>query len=289
MDLLKLKYFYIVAEKEHVTKAAEELHVAQPAITKSIKLLERDLGVSLFYRFGRNIRLTEYGVLLKKRLDGVFPIIDAIPAEIEQLKKDNKYTVRLNVLAASNAVMEAVVKYKNKNPEVIFNLVQNQEKPDCDISVTTDSADILGVETKKRCVLKERIFLAVPKNSDYALMDSIDLADVKEEKFINIAGSRPFRAICDKMCENAGFKPTIGFESDSPIAVQNIISAEAGIGFWPEFSWRKINAHNVVLLPIKNQGCSRGIIIELHEFSEKSNYAENFYEFLIDYLRRKQK
>ena len=48
MDLNKLYYFYITAKHEHVTRAAEELHIAQPALTKSIKLLESDLGVPLF-------------------------------------------------------------------------------------------------------------------------------------------------------------------------------------------------------------------------------------------------
>ena len=68
MDLLKLRYFYAVAEFEHVTKAAEKLHIAQPAITKTIKLLESELGVPLFIRVGRNVKLTEYGELLKRKL-----------------------------------------------------------------------------------------------------------------------------------------------------------------------------------------------------------------------------
>ena len=74
MDLLKLRYFYTVAELEHVTKAAEKLHVAQPAITKTVKLLENELGVPLFSRVGRGVKLTDYGKMLKEKLDGVFPI-----------------------------------------------------------------------------------------------------------------------------------------------------------------------------------------------------------------------
>ena len=289
MDLLKLRYFYTVAEFEHVTKAAEKLHIAQPAITKTIKLLESELGVPLFIRVGRNVKLTEYGELLKRKLDGVFNIVDSIPDEIERMKKNNSFTVKLNVLAASIAVMEAVVKYKNKNPEVIFNLIQNVEKSDCDISVTTDYGGEILSRSKERKIIKERNYLAVPKNSKFATQNSVSLSSLADENFINIAGSRAFRTICDKFCERAGFKPKIGFESDSPIAVKNIIGADAGVGFWPEYSWGKINSHDVALVPIKEENCYRNIIIDLHDTPTRSKYAQDFYEYLYSSLIKKQK
>ena len=127
MDLTKLKYFYTVAKYEHVTKASEELHLAQPALTKSMRLLEEDLGVPLFYRSGRNIALTEYGKLLKSRLASVFDTLDSTKEEIERMKTESKVTVKLNVLAASIVIMEAVIKYKNKYPDVVFNFLQRIE------------------------------------------------------------------------------------------------------------------------------------------------------------------
>lgn len=288
MDITRLRYFYTVAGLEHVTRAAEQLHVAQPAITKSIKLLESDLGVSLFRRDGRNIKLTEYGRLLKSKLDSVFPVVDEIPGEIERLKNENKVTVKLNVLAASTAVMDAVIKFKNKNPEVIFNLIQNEEKYDCDVSVTTNYTVSEVKEVKERCIMEEKIYLAVPKNSKYKDYKKIELKEVKDEKFINLASSRSFRTICDKFCSYAGFKPKIAFESDSPIAVKNIIAAEAGVGFWPEYSWGKIKSSDVVLIPITNPTCQRELIIELHEGNERSEYVRAFYEYLIKALHKKQ-
>ena len=65
MELLQLKYFYAVAKSLHVTNTAQELHVAQPALTQSIKRLESELGVKLIKTRGRNIVLTEYGEFLK--------------------------------------------------------------------------------------------------------------------------------------------------------------------------------------------------------------------------------
>ena len=75
MELNKLYYFYIVAKHEHVTKAAEELHISQPALTKTIKLLEDSMGVQLFRKDKRNIKLTAFGKFLKSQLDTVFQLL----------------------------------------------------------------------------------------------------------------------------------------------------------------------------------------------------------------------
>ncbi len=289
MDLLKLKYFYTVAKYEHITKASEELHVVQPAITKSIKLLEKEFGVPLLMRVGRNIKLTEYGKVIKQRLDSVFSVIENLDREIIKFKKENENTVKLNVLAASNVVLEAVVKYKEDNPNTIFNLIQNKENAGSDITITTNGIANIQVSAQKRFVLEEKILLAVTKHSKYADMESVNLNDLKDEKFIYIAGSRPFRQICDNICAQAGFKPKITFESDSPVAVKNIIAAEVGIGFWPEFSWGKVMGRDIKIIPIKDENCKRQIIIELHDNAFMSKHCEKFYNYLIDFLNKKNK
>jgi DNA-binding transcriptional LysR family regulator len=82
----------------------------------------------------------------------------------------------------------------------------------------------------------------------------------------------------------AGFTPKILFESDSPMAVQNIISTGTGIAFWPEYSWGLVKNKNVVLLPISAPVCRRDLIIELHERIPRSEYAEDFYKYLLEQI-----
>ena len=60
MELQQLRYFDEVARTQHVTNSAKKLNVAQPALTQSIRRLERELGVTLFERVGRNVRLTRF-------------------------------------------------------------------------------------------------------------------------------------------------------------------------------------------------------------------------------------
>ena len=124
----------------------------------------------------------------------------------------------------------------------------------------------------------------MPKDSKYANYESIDLSEVKDESFVMLSNSRLFGVICSKYCSIAGFTPKILFESDSPVAVQNIIGTGTGIAFWPEYSWGKVKNKNVSLLPISYPVCPRDLIIELHGRLPKSEYAEDFYKYLLQQI-----
>ena len=118
MELLQLKYFYAVAKSLHVTNTAQELHVAQPALTQSIKRLESELGVKLIKTRGRNIVLTEYGEFLKGEIAPFMDVLDEIPGKLEEMALKNRSTVIVNVLAASDAVIRAIMDFKKQHEDV---------------------------------------------------------------------------------------------------------------------------------------------------------------------------
>lgn len=289
MNYLKLEYFYRVAKHQHMTKAAEELHISQPALTKMIKQLEDELDMPLFVKKGRGISLTEFGCYLKQRLDEIIPAIDNLEREIETYKVEARTRVKLNVLAASTIVTDAVVSYKKLNAEVTFQLIQNEEETDCDIIVTTNASELSRMpELQKKCVMEEKIYLAVPRNSEYASRDSIELHEVADERFVQLAGSRLFRSVCDKYCAYTGFTPYTVFESDSPMAVKNIIGANAGVGFWPEYSWGEASSFDIALVPIVNPICQREIIVGVCDKKSVTALTYDFYEYLIGFIKERQ-
>lgn len=288
MDLNKLYYFYITAKYQHVTRASEKLHIAQPALTKAIKLLEGELGVPLFFKVKRNIRLTPFGEHLKARLDDVFPVLDKLPDELLNLKVEAEYVIRINVLAAATTVTAAIGAYKKKNPNAVFHVTQNEKDVYADVSVITSSTDFSVHRDYEKCeIYDEEIFLAVSKNSRYGEYKEINLSEVNEEGFVNLAGSKSFRNICDSFCMEAGFKPNIVFETDSPVAVKNLIGAGAGIGFYPAFSWDRASPE-IRLLPIEKPVCKRALIVGLHKNGALSKTAEDFYNYLTEYLKKQQ-
>jgi LysR family transcriptional regulator, transcription activator of glutamate synthase operon len=84
MEMRQLKYFLAVAESEHVTQASEALHVAQSAISRQISNLENELGVQLFIRQGRNVKLTPIGRNFKKHIEKAMQELDKAVVEVQE-------------------------------------------------------------------------------------------------------------------------------------------------------------------------------------------------------------
>lgn len=280
MELTQLKYFYTAAECGHITRAAEKLHIAQPALTQSIRRLENELGVKLFERRGRSVELSECGKYLYGQLGGVLRTLDRIPEELTKISYMEEKTIRVNILAASLLVTELIIEYKKANPDVKFHLHQSADEENCDCTITSV---LTGIEphvkgTGKLSTFSEEICLAVPADSDFARAGSVCLTDTREEGFISLSGSKPFHSICDTLCRTVGFTPNIIFESDSPSTVRGLIGSGMGIGFWPAYTWGSIRSDNVMLIPISSPKCSREITVVCNNI--QSAAALDFYDFL---------
>ena len=85
MEIRTLRYFLAVAREENMTRAAEQLHVTQPTLSKTLKALEDELGKKLFTRHSFSIRLTEEGVLLRNRAEDLVSMADRITREFVTL------------------------------------------------------------------------------------------------------------------------------------------------------------------------------------------------------------
>ena len=280
MELQQLQYFLVAAKYEHITKAANSLHIAQPALSQSIKRLEAELGVKLFDRKKGGIALSDSGRLLVEELKPIMKSLDNLPKKLADASRKQSQTIHLNVLAASVLVTNCIIAYKAKHPEVHFQFVQSQSSTDYDLCIT--AALPRRNSSLDQMMLEEKFFLAVPSSSRYADYDEIELAEVAEEGFIMMADTRPIRRICDQFCLEAGFTPDIVFESMNFEAVRSLISAGLGVGFWPEYSWENtVSSKHVVFLPIKSPECKRNLIIAYNQQYTGNPLVKDFHDFLI--------
>lgn len=284
MELQQLRYFLEVARTQHISKSAQKLLIAQPALSQSIHRLEKELGVKLFEKVGRNIVLTPYGKHLQKRVEPLLNTLDTLPEELQELYNENYSVIKINVLAASYIITQAIIEYQKHHPESRFQLSQSEDEQQCDITVTTDIKHIHSREDFFS--LTEKIYLAVPNNEKYAKLKSIPLKSVEKENFITLSGSKQLRNICDRYCHQAGISPKYVFESDNPDAAKNTIGANIGIGFWPQYSWGRLKDDKVKLLKISDPKCYREIVVNCNN-TENEN-ATHFFQFLKEYLLSKR-
>ena len=287
MELLQLKYFLAVAESEHMTNTAKQLHIAQPALTQSIHRLEQELGVSLFERAGRGIRLSPAGAYVRDRVKPAMETLENVARDVQLFQQGEQGVVRVGVHAASGVAIDGIAAYSELNPHVSFEITQDERERHRDVIVTTITPR--GSSTVENAVEKtpfsERIGIAVPASS--ALGDTASLADFANERFIALAGSRRFREVCDTFCARRAFTPHIAFESDNPLVVKKMIGLGLGVGFWPDHSWGDLDPKSCRLVHLQETEFTRDVIVAKTSRCTLDSEAQRFYDFLLDYVTKR--
>lgn len=152
MDIRELKYFLTVAHEGNFSRAADQLHITQPALSRQIMLLEDEIGVQLLERGKRHVTLTESGFLLAQRAKDILDLIDKTEREFSEQKNFVGGTVCVGCVEtiAASFLSECIVDYAANYPEVMFNVYTSytddiRGKLDLgvlDIGILTEPAEI---------------------------------------------------------------------------------------------------------------------------------------------------
>ena len=287
MELLQLKYFLAVAESEHMTNTAKQLHIAQPALSQSIHRLELELGVELFERSGRNIRLTPAGAYVRDRVKPALAEIEGLARDAQQFQSGEESVVRVGVHAASGVAIDGIAAFSEKFGPVSFEVTQDERERHRDVIVTTITprGSSTVENAAEKAMFTERIGIAVPASS--AFPDEVALEEFARERFIALAGSRRFREVCDTFCARRAFTPHIAFESDNPLVVKKMIGLGLGVGFWPDYSWGALTPGATRLIHLREQEFERTVVIAKTNRCAPDSAAQRFYEFLVSFLAKR--
>lgn len=289
MEIQQLRYFLEVSKDCNMTKAAKRLHIAQPALSQSIKRLEREIGTELFTRLGRHIFLNDAGKYLLKEITPLLSTIDSLPARLLEVADVMNKTVKINVRSASRLVTDIIIAYKELHPDMNFVFLQDQTAADrdtaWDVRISTDLPGKLS--HGETAALDEEIFLAVPKMWKHIQddTDSVNLVDFGQSPFISFTGAMPFSRLCEDFCRMAGISPEIIFKSNNPASVRDLIGAGLGVAFWPAYSWGKLTSEKVRLLHIDDPVCRRTIILSKSKNMIPGSPQEDFYDFTLKYMK----
>ena len=150
MEIRVLKYFLAVAREENISRAAEILHITQPTLSRQISQLEKELGTRLLER-GRRLRLTDAGVMLKRRAEEVTELVDKIEVEFAGAEEmAGKISIGEGALKSSAILMDAMIKFRESYPQVQYEIYSNtsdyiKERLDkglCDFGLLLEPVDI---------------------------------------------------------------------------------------------------------------------------------------------------
>lgn len=291
MDFHSLLYFKKVAELQHITRAAEELHVAQPSLSRTIARLEDELGVQLFERSGKNIFLNTYGEIVLKHTNRILQETKDIQREIADVSEASSSTVSVSLYSASKLFPQVVMEFKQKHPGIRLQIIQENlnKNPSEECDLTLYSTMQPDTKENSMTLFVEGIMLAMPKSNPLAHRESLNLSEVSNEEFICLQRGKSLRTITDTYCKIAGFEPSVVLESDSPETVRELIRAGIGIAFIPSITWQGIATKDIVLIPITSPSCKRYINLSWRSHGYFSNSSALFRDFLQEFFQSHEK
>jgi len=248
MELQQMRYFLAVAEREHFTRAAEDLHVSQPHLSRSVRELERELGVELIRRTTRSVRLTPAGQVLLDRLSHALNGIESACAECQAVHDGIRGRLRLGFVGSvTYSWLPLLVRsLRRKYPDVEVQ-IHSEMLTGPQVAALHDDVLDVGImrtpaDTSLHSVLlaQESLVAALPSGHSSADAETVDLTDLSNERFItyaNRAGSTTYRLVLEA-CLQSGFAPHSALAVDDTHTLVSLVAADMGVALVPESTTR---------------------------------------------------
>ncbi|WP_151736996.1 LysR family transcriptional regulator ['Paenibacillus yunnanensis' Narsing Rao et al. 2020] len=289
MELLQLQYFLAVAKLEHMTEAAKSLHVTQSSLSKTIQRLEEDLGVPLFDRTGRKLRLNSNGASFLRRAQRALFELEQGRRELGGLSGPEQGTLELAVNTAST-LPGILSEFRKRMPAVQFHvqMLSSQQMTALlkrgELDYCLSSPPLEGEDIECQMMYTDRIVVAVPAGHPLADRQQLSLRDLRNESFVGVKRGYGTRDLADAICKAEGFMPKYVYEGDEPARITALVEAGIGIAFIPATARYARDA--VKCLPVEHEALTREIALLWHKDRYLSRAALQFREIVADYYRK---
>lgn len=211
MNLLHLEYFREAARSEHVQKTGERLHVSPSAVSSGIRSLEQELGVNLFDRVGRNMKLNEYGKIFLPYVEEMFSSLHNGVNAVQAARHQKRVSFTISDAALyidlvsrfSEAYPEIRIRQINQTPDRQGKLI---DQADLDFIMTSQVIENCGLDS---CDLfEEQIIVAVPPSHPLAgAPGPRSIFEFQDELFLMRPKPDYFQQHIDQMLLEIGFQP----------------------------------------------------------------------------------
>ena len=259
------EWFLTLAELQHVTAAAQQLHIAQPTLTRMLARLERRLGVALFDRHGRRVSLSTYGRIFYEHARRAQSELDSARREIEDLSNPAAGEIRLGFLGSFGSIVvpRLIAGFTAVSPRVTFTLEEGAAESISD-RVLAGFVDVGVVSPRPqeptlawRSLFRQRLGVAVPRDHRLMGVAAVSMTDLADEPFVAMHPGFGMRRLLDELCAAAQFQPRIVLESANLITTAGLVAAGLGISLTPIDGSE--HAPGVSVLPLADADAYRDI------------------------------
>jgi len=283
IEIRHVKAFLAVASELHFGRAARQLNIAQPALSRTIQHLEALLGVQLLERTSRIVELTEAGHVFREHGARAVQQLNLGAKAAQRVANGDAGSLSIGYVdfALTGPMPELVKRFRRRFPGIAVELVRQSPKSlvacladrqlDCGFVMAPLDDETLDT----RCVQSEQPVVVLPVSHRLGLKSKLRLADLAGEPFITATqnGWRPLHEAIEQLSIKAGFVPEICQEAGQVDALLALISADMGIGICPE-SIRLMPRSGVVTRPLLDTGLTFDIHFAWHKDGSSSPVME---------------
>jgi DNA-binding transcriptional LysR family regulator len=237
MDIRSLRCFQTVAREKNFTRAADKLHLAQPAVSMSIKRLEEQLGLKLFHRNERRISLTDEGERLLLHADKIIQAVADAELEMLELTGLTQGQVRVGIpsMLGSYHLPELLMGFRHSYPDLQLSVVEGGtthirqliEQGELDIGIVVDDQD--SDQLEKLHLLQEEILVCVNTDHPLANQSSVDYQSFLAEELVLFKEGFFHRQVTEALAKRYQITPNITFETNLIPLIQSIVRQGFGI------------------------------------------------------------
>lgn len=300
MELRHLRYFLAVAHHRNFTRAAEELHLAQPPLSQQIQQLERELKVVLFDRSGRQIELTQAGEVLLQHCLRVFESIDDMLTEVGEVAGGHKGTVVLGTHPSSaGLLLPAIIQQmRQRLPEV--GLILREASTSTIVELVIQRHVDLGLARlpllkddpridliDMHPLYQERALVVVPSDHRFTRQTGgVRIVELRDEPFLLRGGSTFYQQVMSA-CKQAGFTPRVICEGAETDTLLRLVAGGVGISIVPEYGL-KLMSHlqaSLVGIPIEREPEQESLTTTLGLVWRRGRYRSQTVRLVEDIIK----
>jgi LysR family hydrogen peroxide-inducible transcriptional activator len=245
MELRQLRYFLSVANFGSFTRAAEHERIAQPSLSQQIRKLEDELGVRLFDRLGRRIRLTTFGARFRERARRVLAEVESAKAEVDELTGLRGGSVRVGAIptVAPYLLPRALAAFSGKWPgievdvreDLTHSLIKQLAEGSLDLALL--SLPVRHPALVSARLLEEPMLLAVPTSHPlWKRKRKVTLRELGREPFLLLRDGHCFRDDVLRICNRFRVSPKVVFEGGQFETLLAMVAAGSGVTLLPSMA-----------------------------------------------------
>lgn len=294
MDIQQLRYFNTVVHLENVSKAADSLHISQSALSKQIRGLENELGVSLFDRKGKKIILNKAGMRFYRSSEQILRELASASDDIQMLVARKNPRIRIGGTEMPARMLSCIFDFSALHPKAQFIL---NNRVDYEKSIDINQYDALICPDDFRYenlngypFYEESYFFAVHRSSDLAEEKVFSFHSIRSHPLVFLHGDDLSPEFPYSICSTADFEPGPLFFTDSREQHRWMIAEGKACGFVPShLSESYLSCPEIRLLRVLDPRFARPFKICFLRERHLSELGLLFREHVIDYFKLEEK